>query len=51
MLANLVKQLIFVNLDLEEKSKEIQSNISVLNKYDWKIVGETFNSLLLDANK
>ncbi|POL91382.1 hypothetical protein C3F26_27605, partial [Escherichia coli] len=40
-----------LNLDLEEKSKEIQSNISVLNKYDWKIVGETFNSLLLDANK
>ncbi|EFI8008645.1 hypothetical protein DBU31_005077, partial [Escherichia coli O158] len=42
---------ICLNLDLEEKSKEIQSNISALNKYDWKIVGETFNSLLLDANK
>jgi trehalose-6-phosphate synthase len=35
----------------EEKKNEIQSNISILKKYDWKIVGETFNFLLLGINK
>lgn len=40
-----------LNLNFEEKSKEIQSNISVLDKYGWKIVGEKFNNLLLNANK
>lgn len=40
-----------ITLDLEEKSKEIQSNISVLKKYGWEIVGEKFNNLLSNANK
>ncbi|MEI9578866.1 glycosyltransferase family 4 protein [Enterobacter asburiae] len=35
----------------EEKKREIQANIGVLEKYDWKIVGETFNFLLLGINK
>ncbi|QPJ99037.1 glycosyltransferase family 4 protein [Enterobacter mori] len=35
----------------EEKNTEIQANIKVLEKYDWKIVGKTFNFLLLEANK